>query len=63
MLLRENSFLTLFYTKTLLKGLSVRPWNKQVALGAPKIMSVNGINAGEFIIQVFGYKVIYCLEH
>ena len=28
-----------------------------------KIMSLNGINAGEFISQVFEYKVIYSFEH
>ena len=32
-------------------------------LGAPKIMSVDGVYAGEFIRQVFGYKVISCFKH
>ena len=40
-------------TKTLLEGLSVRPRKKQVKLGAPKIMSVDGIYAGEFSFTQF----------
>ena len=36
--------------------------NRPVFLGDPKIMSVNGIYVGEFIRQIFGYKVIYCFD-
>ena len=32
-------------------------------LHTSKIIPVNGINAGEFIRQVFGYKVIYSFKH
>ena len=27
------------------------------------VMSVNGINVGEFIRQIFGYKMIYSFKH
>ena len=32
-------------------------------LRTSKIMPVNDTNAGEFISQVFGYKVIYSFKH
>ena len=48
---------------TLLEGLSGRPRNEQAMLGALKIMSVDGIYAGEFIRQVFGCKVISGFKH
>ena len=50
-------------TKIFLEGLSVRSRDKQVMLRTTKIMPVDGINAGEFIRQVFRYKVIYSFKH
>ena len=58
---REKGDLPLFQPP--LEGLSVRPRNEQVMLGAPKIMSVDVIYAGEFIRQVFGISVISGFKH
>ena len=49
--------------ETLFEGLSVWPWNKQVILGAPKIMYVEGITLVNFSKRYSGTRLFIVLNN